>query len=188
MKNLILNSCIAGLLIGLGCIVNLSSPIPIIGALLFSLGLITVIIQNRWLYTGKIGFIQDYKITYLIVCLFFNLVSIWISCFIFSEYANLNINAETLVHVKMNETFFEALLKSIGCGIMMFIAVNGYNKTKNLLIVILPVITFIISGFDHCIANYGYLAMEGQIFCWQLPIWIIGNSIGSIIMNIGMHR
>ena len=48
----------AGVLIGIGGCANLYSPIKLLGAVLFSIGLIAVIIENCSLYTGKIGFIR----------------------------------------------------------------------------------------------------------------------------------
>ena len=82
-----------------------------------------------------------------------------------------------------NENYLEAFLRSVGCGAMMFIAVNGYNKTKNVLMVIMPVMVFILCGFDHCIANFGYMAMENQFFSWRLPVWIVGNTVGSMMIS-----
>jgi len=57
MSNIIKKSILAGILIGLGVIINLQSENPIIGALLFSFGLLTIIQMQLYLYTGKIGFL-----------------------------------------------------------------------------------------------------------------------------------
>lgn len=54
-------SILAGVLIGLGVIINLQSEIPALGALLFSFGLLTIINMQLNLYTGKIGFFSDIK-------------------------------------------------------------------------------------------------------------------------------
>lgn len=50
-------SLLAGVLIGLGVIINLQMEQKIIGALLFSFGLITIINMQLPLYTGKVGFL-----------------------------------------------------------------------------------------------------------------------------------
>lgn len=174
------DSFIAGILIGLGCIANMSTTIPVLGPFLFSIGLITVIVQGRHLYTGAIGYLKSYKdIPYLIVMILTNLIGIAFICGLFSEY----IDTSPICNIKYNETFYEAYVKSIGCGMLMFISVEGYRLTKKLLSVILPVMTFIICGFDHCIANYGYMILNGDFICWQLPIWVVGNSIGSLIIS-----
>lgn len=51
----------AGFMIGIGGIVNLSVDNKVIGALLFSFGLLTIVTQGFYLYTGKIGFVKKFK-------------------------------------------------------------------------------------------------------------------------------
>lgn len=53
-------SILAGILIGLGVIINLQSANPIIEALLFSFGLLTIINMQLNLYTGKIGYLNKF--------------------------------------------------------------------------------------------------------------------------------
>ena len=184
---LLRNSAVAGILIGFGCITNLCCENAVVGAFLFSLGLWTVIIQNRWLFTGKIGYWDKnesfVKTEELLICLGMNLLSISVLCWLFARFSGLDLDASSIMEIKNNENCFEAFLRSVGCGAMMFIAVNGYNKTKNALMVIMPVMVFILCGFDHCIANFGYMSMENQFFSWQLPVWIVGNTAGSMIIS-----
>lgn len=52
-------STLAGILIGLGVIINLQSSVPALGALLFSFGLLTIINMQLNLFTGKIGFYSN---------------------------------------------------------------------------------------------------------------------------------
>ena len=49
------DSVLAGLMIGVGGVVSLSSDNRYIGAVLFSLGLLTIIYFKFGLYTGKVG-------------------------------------------------------------------------------------------------------------------------------------
>ena len=65
------NAVIAGLLIGLGVIINTQTKPPILGALLFSFGLLTIIHLKLPLYTGKIGYLKDK----LVLILLFNLIN-----------------------------------------------------------------------------------------------------------------
>lgn len=184
-KMIIKDSIIAGVLIGLGCIVNLSVDSKLLGATLFSLGLITVILQQRWLYTGKIGYYAFcWQDTFaLITCLLFNLAAIGLMCWIFSHYGEMGIDSSQICEAKLNESWSSALVKSTGCGMLMYIAVEGYKRSKELLAVVLPIIVFILCGYDHCVANYGYLAMNDIFYCDQLPIWIVGNTLGSWIIS-----
>ena len=51
----------AGFMIGVGGIVYLSVENRVIGSLLFSFGLLTIVTQGFYLYTGKIGFVKRLK-------------------------------------------------------------------------------------------------------------------------------
>ena len=82
MINIIKKSILAGILIGLGVIINLQSKMPAIGALLFSFGLLTIINMQLNLYTGKIGFFAEFNysrfttVIFLITILIFNCIGI----------------------------------------------------------------------------------------------------------------
>ena len=182
----ILNSLLAGVLIGFGCIAFVAVESHILGSFLFSLGLLTVIIQGANLYTGKVGYMKFkwvHIMFQLLPMLLLNLLGIAITCYLFANFSGVALSTSTLLVGKYSELWYQALIRSIGCGAMMYIAVDGYKKRMQPLTVILPVMCFILCGFDHCIANYGYMAMNGDLFCWQLPIWVLGNGIGSLIIN-----
>ena len=53
---------VAGFLIGLGVIINTLAANPVLGAFLFSFGLLTIIELKIPLFTGQIGFISERKI------------------------------------------------------------------------------------------------------------------------------
>ena len=93
----------------------------------------------------------------------------------------------------LNETNFYKKQHRVAlrnCGVIdpedieEYIAVDGYHETSNPIVVIIPVMTFILCGFDHCIANFGYMGMYGNLFVpQQLFCWIAGNSIGSLMIS-----
>ena len=67
----------------------------------------------------------------------------------------------------------------------MFIAADGYKTVENqvgkVLIVFLPVMVFILSGFEHCIADMFYFSLAGDFSMTMLKALVaitIGNSIG----------
>ncbi len=187
MKDLVFHvrqSLMAGVLIGFGCIAYVVCAPKVLGAFLFSLGLLTVVIQEKRLYTGKIGYVnRNTNWLEMLLMLIFNLVGIGITCWLFAQYSGLDIDTAELVSKKFSRAWYEALMLSMGCGVMMYIAVDGYKKTKNYLAVIMPIMFFILCGFEHCIANFGYMAMNGTFFHWNLLIWIVGNAIGSLILS-----
>ena len=49
----------AGFMMGIGGIVYLSVENRVVGSLLFSFGLLTIVTQGFYLYTGKIGFVRS---------------------------------------------------------------------------------------------------------------------------------
>ena len=54
----VLNSVLASVLISLGAFIYLAFP-NILGACLFSIGLISVIVLGASLFTGKVGYVKD---------------------------------------------------------------------------------------------------------------------------------
>ena len=71
-------------------------------------------------------------------------------------------------------------IKSILCGIIMYIAVYMYRKGTPLGI-IFGIPLFIFSGFQHCIANIITLG-AAQTMHISIILAIIGNFVGSLLM------
>lgn len=71
---------------------------------------------------------------------------------------------------------------------MMYLAVDNYRKSQSWLFVIFPIVIFILSGFEHSIANMFYLTLADE---WSLEalrltaIGILGNAVGSWMVNAG---
>ena len=94
---------------------------------------------------------------------------------------------DLIVNAKLNDTPLSIFLLACACGVMMYLAVDGYKKTKSWLFVILPVMVFILCGFEHCVANMFYFCASD---CWSLHavyyllIMIAGNAVGAIAFNL----
>ena len=71
-------------------------------------------------------------------------------------------------------------VKSLLCGIIMYIAVFMYKKGTPLGI-IFGIPLFIFCGFQHCIANVITLGVAWT-FDWSLLICVLGNFLGSLFM------
>lgn len=184
--NLITKSILAGLLISLAGIVYLNCPDKIVGSLLFSLGLISVILLEANLFTGKIGYVNSKQsILDSLLILVFNLVAATIVGLIYrcsSDAAVPIVESKLLV---FSETWWLTGLKSIGCGAAIYLAVEGYKKSKSLIPVILGVMVFILAGWNHCIADCFYMA-AGSSSALAIPyllVVIVGNSIGSLLIR-----
>ena len=170
----------ASLLISLGnyALLKLGSPI---GPVIFALGLLGVCYMGLNLFTGKCGFLfQDrIKPLDLVIILIVNLLAGYLFGLLFSitDEEILN-NAVTKVETwSFSVSFF---VKSVLCGIIMYIAVYMYKKQTPLGI-LYGIPLFIFCGFQHCIANIITLG-AARTFHWSIIICILGNFIGSILM------
>ena len=74
---------------------------------------------------------------------------------------------------------------------MMYFAVNGWKKTGNPIAVIMPIMFFILCGFEHCVADYGYFMMykfkEAIDYDYHTGMFIltaiVGNALGSLTFS-----
>ena len=174
------NSSIAGLLIGLGVIINTQTQPPILGALLFSFGLLTIIYLKLPLYTGKVGFLEKN----LIIILLFNLFGIGLT---FVSYCLANPSfyeaLAAVAIVKFQKTYIQMFFGGIFCGMLIHFAV----KCRLPYLTSMAVIIFILIGAEHCIADFPYLlTVFSQSNLIKFLLVILGNSIGAILIERGI--
>lgn len=177
----------AGFMIGIGGIVNLSVDNKVIGALLFSFGLLTIVTQGFYLYTGKIGFVKKFKeLLDMLVILAGNFAGTFIAAAL-AKMAHLDIDSTMLSGKKLDNSIFNIFLLSVFCGVMMYLAIDNYNKSKNIVFIIAPVMIFILSGFEHSIADMFYFNLAGvysfKSFTYIL-VMAVGNGIGAKLFDI----
>ena len=182
-----IKSVYAGFMIGIGGIVYLSVENKIIGSLLFSFGLLTIVTQGFYLYTGKVGFIQQMKeVLDMLVIIAGNFIGTFIAACM-ANLAHLNLNTTELVNRKLGNGIGNVFLLSMFCGVMMFLAIDNYRKAKNIVFIIVPVMIFILSGFEHSIANMFYFHLAGayqlKSFAY-LAVMLIGNGLGAKIFAL----
>ena len=183
MKNkqeLINKSIGAALLISLGnyALLKLGNPI---GPVIFALGLLGVCYMGQNLFTGKCGFlIEDkIKITDLLIILAVNLLAGYVFGLIYSITDKDVFNA-AVTKVGTWDISLAFFIKSVLCGIIMYIAVFMYKK-KTPLGIMYGIPLFIFCGFQHCIANIITLGVA-RTFHLSIIICILGNFIGSLFM------
>ena len=197
MKRLLYDFYLAvlgGICIAIGGTVFLSVDNKVIGAFLFSIGLISIVTCGLNLYTGKIGYVLTNPPKYLLT-----LLVIWIGnfCGTFLTAALLRTTriaaaisdkAASMCEIKLADSPLSIFILGIFCGILMYLAVNGYktiiDPLGRYLAVILGVAVFILCGFEHCVANMFYFAVAGKLggkTILYLLIMTAGNSVGSII-------
>ena len=176
MKKDIYKSILAGMAIALGCWMYLAAPNPIVGAFLFSCGLLSVRIYKLNLFTGKIQFMvtKQYPWYFYLIVFLGNIIGVSLMALLAHNNASAAIAA-----AKISQPIWEAAAKGIGCGMLMSLAT--YEKSP-LWMCILCVMGFILGGFNHCIADAYYMIAAGTIG-FPLIGTIIGNMFGGVIFS-----
>ena len=177
---LINKSIAASLLIGLGnyALLKLGNPI---GPVIFALGLLGVCYMGLNLFTGKCGFLFQDKIKplHLLIILVVNLIAGYLIGLMFSV-ADVEVYNNAVAKVATWDISIAFFIKSLLCGIIMYIAVFMYKKGTPLGI-IYGIPLFIFCGFQHCIANVITLGVA-RTFSLSIIICILGNFLGSLFV------
>jgi len=186
----------AGIWIAIGGAVYLSVGNKVIGSFLFAVGLFMIVTNDLNLFTGRIGYLFDNKPAYII-----DLIEIWAGNFIGAglvalalRYTRSGICADEICEIKLDDSLLSIFILAVFCGLLMYSAVNGYKKIpdpcgKNIA-VILPIMVFILCGFEHCVANMFYFSLAGlwdlNTFAY-LGVMTLGNTAGALIMPLVMR-
>lgn len=177
----------SGIMIGFGGVVFLMCENRVVGSLLFSFGLLTIVCQGFALYTGRVGYFRQYGWAQMAATLAGNFVGTFIMAKLFA-LTRLPIGeaVQGIVATKLADSTLSVFVLAVGCGAMMYLAVDNYRKSKSWLFVIMPIVIFILSGFEHSIANMFYLSLAGA-WGWEAIritiIAILGNALGSWMVN-----
>lgn len=194
--NILVRAFLTGIAIGIGGAVFLSCESKVVGAFLFGTGLFTILTFGFYLYTGKVGYIVENKPKYI-----GEVALIWlgnlIGTFVFARLllltrvAGISAKAAAMCEVKMNDSLVSLFVLAIFCGMLMFIAADGYKKisheTGKCLAIFLPVMAFILSGFEHCVANMFYFSLADA---WTvksfgyLLVMTLGNAVGGMLIPL----
>lgn len=189
----------AGICIGVGGTVYLMCTSKLLGAVLFSVGLLTILVFGLKLFTGMTGYIfgEQSKLKYLLT-----LIVVWAGNFIGTFLVGLAVRntrialtiipaAQTLVTTKLEDSWYSLMILGVFCGLLMYIGVDSFKKpqdnysTLRILMPIICVATFIIAGFEHCIANMFYCTVAGLSLKSVIMILVVtvGNIVGSFIIS-----
>lgn len=177
-------------MIAIAAICNLTLG-GIAGAVCFAVGLCVICQYKFQLFTGWCGKFWSYKdkrrfTKKMAVMWLLNYLGAWgLAKLVSLTPVGLNIQyAATLVIAKyVDYDWWQLLLLSIPCGLLVYLGVTSAQEHRPLLI--LCVIAFVIGGFPHCIATMAYLGL-GKGICanahlYTLSLITVGNIIGSWI-------
>lgn len=186
MKTIIRHSILSGFLVGLGVMINTIADNRYVGAMLFSLALLVIIECGLQLYTGKIGFVKTVPAENLAVMLVGNLFGSAIPMLMVATQRPEVLEAMiSAADKKFANTVAALFFYGCLCGALMFIAVY----CKKMLITVFCIMVFILSGYEHCIADFPYLLLNfsmGNVV--KYIVIIIGNSVGSIAVHFLMKK
>ncbi len=192
MLKKIIDGFFAGVMISIGGAVLLSCDDRYIGAFMFTIALLVICFRGFSLYTGKIGFMAYSHTKADLGVLLFGLLGNVIGtlgCGLALSYAfpAMAEKASAMCALKLAQDFPVTLIRAIFCGILMYIAVAIYKENKSVLGIIFCVPVFILSGFEHSIADMFYF---GVSLCYSFKtLWfiltvILGNTIGGLLIPV----
>ena len=202
MTKLIRSSILAGIAIGFAGFGFLASGVqseaygPVVGAILFCFGLLTVVGYKLSLYTGTAGFIRKGEVGMLCVVLLGNIFGCLCAAML-TRVSPMDIQgaAQNILELRLKTGAWRCGLLGIGCGFMMTTSVM-FAREKNYLPLLFAVPLFIVCGFTHCVADAFYYLCVPVAFlkahAWQvLGVYVcivLGNLIGCNLYRVVLHR
>ena len=151
----------------------------VLGGVVFSLGLILVVVAGAELFTGNNLLVMawaDGKVTtsellrnWTLVYLANAAGAISFSILVYlSHHADMNNGAVGLAYIKIAAAktalpFLEAFFKGVLCNLLVCLAVwlalAGHTVTDKILAIIFPISAFVAAGFEHSIANMYFIPL-----------------------------
>ncbi|WP_033164508.1 formate/nitrite transporter family protein [Clostridium sp. KNHs205] len=195
MKTFI-RAVMAGVAISVGGMIYLRAENHVVGAFLFSLGLFTIYTFGLDLYTGKVCMILNKPLKFLgtvLIVYLGNAVGTVGTGYILratkqSQYLE---HASEVVAGKLADNLFSTFIMAIMCGLLMCIAVLGFLNIKDgvgkYLALILPIMVFILSGYEHSIADMFYFSFAnvwGGKALLYINVIALGNLVGGCILPL----
>ncbi len=188
---------LAGLSIALGGTVFLSVDNRVIGAVCFTVGLFVVCTFGFNLFTGKVCYVFEQGRSYALdlpLIWLGNLAGAWLTAFLERQTrtgAALAEKAQALCTAKLNDSLLSIFILAIFCNIMIFIAVDGFKNNPHpagkYLSLVFGIVTFILCGFEHCVANMYYFSVAG-LWSWKalgyVLIMTLGNAVGGVLLPL----
>ncbi len=203
IANEFLRGIAAGFIISFGATVFLMMDNKIVASFLFCFGLFIVSEFDLNLYTGRVGYLATQRtgayLRFVLLGLAGNFVGMLISVSILQQtrQASKLIEAATAAAAsREGDNLLSLFCLGVYCGILMYLAVACFKRGKarggiNLmgyLGIFFCVPLFILSGFEHSIANLYWFMMSGKQWTgWGMCIMVIvmlGNATGSLMTRL----
>ncbi len=194
MKELARMSVFAGMLIGIGGLTYLNVG-GVVGAVLFSFGLISVVLCKAQLYTGKAGFLPYRQLPRVLAIMLGNMIgcALLATLTLYTRNPKVMEGLSAVVSARDAASWHGIMIPAIGTGVIMTLAVYGALK-NNFLPLLFGVPVFILCGLPHCVADsfyYAVAAVNGKFEWWMVGAWacaLVGNYIGCNLPRIMMQK
>lgn len=183
----------AGICISLGCAVFLGLALSkFLGAVLFAVALLCICYKGYNLYTGRIGFIPEKHDKAAVSALLSGLLGNTVAVVLFGlliRYAvpSSGEYAYEICSAKLSQNWGQTFIRGLFCGILMYLAVSIYRDKKTVIAIVFCIPAFILSGFEHSIADICYFAASGivsaEAFGFLCTV-IAGNTVGAVILPL----
>lgn len=185
----------AGIMVGIGGAIYLSCSNKIVGAILFSVALLTICYLGMYLYTGKIGMFAEDVTLKNAIALPVGLIGNWVGATVFGllfTVAKPGIveHARILCENKLDLPPLRVVLLGAFCGMLMYSAVKPWAVHKSPFGIFFCIPVFILCGFEHSIADIFYFA-AGRVFepkrVLFLTLVVVGNTLGGMLIPFLMQ-
>ena len=183
-------SIAAGILIGIGGSVFLACDSRYVGAVLFSVALLSICYQGLYLFTGKIGYIARQHDRQSVIAVLVTLCGNFLGTlasglavgYVKPGYME---TAAAMCAKKLAMAPGQIFLAGVFCGILMFLAVDIFKNAKTPVGIVFCVPVFILAGFEHSIADMFYF-FTARLFTGEmilfLVIVVLGNTVGGMLL------
>ena len=190
MLKILRSSIFAGICIGTAGFGFLASGIQaetygsLVGAILFSLGLLAVVGYKLKLYTGTAGFIEKNQVGELFLILLGNIIGC-LCLALLARVSPMDIQgaAQKILELRLRTGALRCGLLGIGCGFLMTTAVTFARQDKYLPL-LFGVPLFIVCGFTHCVADAFYYICVPVAFMKAHALQILGVYACIVIGNL----
>ena len=192
MLKKLLSGASAGIAICTGGAVFLSCDSRYVGAVMFSVALLCICMKGYYLFTGKVGYMLEKHDKAAFEALLIGLLGNALAAIIGGWLLGYAIpaigeRAETVCTSKLAQSLTSCFIRACFCGILMYLAVSIYRDNYTPAAIFFCVPVFILSGFEHSIADIFYFAASGIIsvkafvYLWLV---VLGNSAGALLLPL----
>ena len=196
MLKRVISGISAGLLVSIGGCVFLALANDVqtkfVGAVLFAVALLVICYRGYSLFTGKVGFmVDDYSKnawSVLLLGLLGNAIGTVVMG-VAVKYAvpALSITAKAACEARLEQELGQSIIRGILCGVLMYLAVVIYRQKNTISGIIYCIPVFILSGFEHSVADMFYFAVSGivnvKVFLF-IGVIIVSNGLGAVLMAL----